>query len=143
MVSDTILASRDRRAAVPAKIETARRLLAALATMQRRPARFELDRAKQRTRAWRIAIVGQPDLRLRHVGRHVAGNARHVLVEDVRANAGLVQSVGHEIRVEALPRDVDADHGCHSASATTSRSRTRDSAAARSGSKASGRAASM
>ena len=61
-----------------------------------------LDRPQQRLRALAVGLALEPDLRLRDLGRHVADDARRVLVEDVRADAGLLQPVGEQIGVEAL-----------------------------------------
>ena len=67
-------------------------------------------RAQQYLRALAVALVFQPNLGLRHIGRHVADDARRVLVEDVRAYAGLSQPIREEIGVVALARDVEPEH---------------------------------
>ena len=101
-----------RAAAVPAEVEVRRRLLAARAARDRLPVRSPAASISRSTilRALAVAFALEPHLRLRDVGRHVADDARRVLVEHVRADAGLVQAVGDQPRVVALPRDVDADH---------------------------------
>jgi len=59
-----------------------------------------------------IRIALEPDLRLRDVGGDIADDARRVLVEDVCANARLVQPVGDQERIEARACDVEAEHSC-------------------------------
>jgi hypothetical protein len=49
-----------------------------------------------------VAFVRQPHLRLRDVGRNLADDTRHVLVEHVRADAGMLQPVQQQIRVEPV-----------------------------------------
>src|SRR5690242_6405758 len=127
--------SGDRRTAIPTKLEVARRLLAALAAEERRPRpRFLLHRAQQRACARLVGVVSEPYLRLGDVRRDVADDARGMLVEDVRADPGLVQAIGDEISVVALACNVDANHGRHSDRAITRRSSSATIAAARAGS---------
>src|SRR5690348_4648875 len=127
--------SGDRRTAIPTELEVAGRLLAALAAEERRPrAGLLLHRAQQRASARLVGVVGEPHLWLRDVRRHVADDARRMLVEDVRTDAGLVQAVGDEIGVVALACNVNANHGRHSDRAITRRSSSATIAAARAGS---------
>ncbi len=68
------------------------------------------QRRQHRFGARTVARLLQPDLRLRDVGRHLADDARHVLVEDVRGDAGLLQPMQQQVGVEAVQRGVEAFH---------------------------------
>src|SRR5689334_6263638 len=101
----------ERGAAVPAQVEIAGRLLAALAAEPRcRARRLDLQLAQQRACARLVAVASDPHLRLRDVGWHVTDDARHVLVEDVRTDARLIQPIGDEVGVVTLARHVHAFH---------------------------------
>ena len=104
-----------------------------------------LDLAQHDQGALAVAVALDPHLRLRDIGRDVADDARRMLVEHVRLDAGLAQAVGDEPRIVALLRDVDADHagGRQATSASTSRRSTSTSGAARAGSHAYGGSWSM
>ena len=111
LLVDALDRGRQRAPAVPAQVEVRRRLFAARAARVRAGARAgRLDVAQHDQRALAVAVALDPHLRLRDVGRHVADDARRMLVEHVRLDAGLAQAVGDEPRVVALLRDVDADH---------------------------------
>ena len=73
-----------------------------------------LHRSQQRLRTLAVGLALEPHLRLRDVGRDLADDARRVLVEHVRADAGLLQPVGEQVRVVALAGDVEAEHAVSS-----------------------------
>src|SRR5947207_10861109 len=52
----------------------------------------------------------EPYLRLSDIGRHIADDALHVLIEYVRRNTRLLQPVQHEVGIEAIERDIEAFH---------------------------------
>lgn len=59
-------------------------------------------------RARRVVGSIDPDLRQRHVGRQLAGDARGVRVEDARANAPVFEQVDEEVRLGEVGGGVDA-----------------------------------
>ena len=61
-------------------------------------------------RARRSAFALEPHLRLRDIGRHVAHDARRMLVEHVRADAGLASAGRRRATRRSAARDVEADH---------------------------------
>src|SRR5205823_5620271 len=106
--------------------------------------RFDLTQHDLGTFA--IAFALDPDLRLRHfVARNVADDARCMLVEHVRADAGVIEPMRDEPCVVALARGVDADHdgGRQSMRVATRRRSTATSGAARAASHGYGGASFM
>ena len=99
------------RAAVPAELEVRRIFLVAGAAEHaaRLPA-LARQRGEHRFGARAVAFVRQPHLRLRDIGRNLADDARRVLVEDVRADAGMLQPVQQQVGVESVQRGVEAFH---------------------------------
>ena len=75
-----------RAAALPAQVERRRRLLAAARRSDASAGALASSsiRAQHRVARSRSCVVVEPHLRLRDVGRHVADDARRVLVEHVR-----------------------------------------------------------
>ena len=104
-------------AAIPAQVERRRDS----SPQRRAPAHAGLRCARLRSaaaapRPARGPLVVEPHLRLRDIGRHLADDARRVLVEHVRLDAGLREPVDEQVRVDALHRDEDPLH--HAAGAS-------------------------
>ncbi len=99
------------RPAAPAQLEIRRIVLAAGAAAHAAalPA-FRLQRGQDPFRALPIGGPFEPDLRLRDLGRHVADDALHVLVEDVRDDTRVLQAMQQQVRVETVEGDVEALH---------------------------------
>jgi hypothetical protein len=86
-------------------------------------ARAPAPPARLRTRA--VPFVRQPNLRLGDIWRNLADYARRVLVEDVRADTGMLQPVQQQIGVESIQRRVEAFHRLFSPTTRTIRSAER------------------
>ena len=76
-----------------------------------------LQRGEHSFRTRPIGCAFKPDLRLRNIRRHVADNALHMLVEDVRYDARVLQAMQQQVRVEAVKSYVEALHVAMLASA--------------------------
>ena len=106
---------------------------------------FDVERREHPLRAREILVI-DPHLRPGDVGRDIAHDRRHVLVEDLRLDVRVQQAVAEEPRVDPVVRVVEAFYarsGLQWASASTSRRSTASSAAARGGSQRYGGASSM
>ena len=69
-----------------------------------------LVRAQHGVGAHAVRVVVEPYLRLRDVRRHLADDARHVLVEDVRLDTGMREPIDQQIGLDAMCRNEDPLH---------------------------------
>jgi hypothetical protein len=74
---------------------------------------LRLQRGEDPLRALPIGGTFEPYLWLGDLGRHIADNALHVLVENMRDDARVLQSMQQQVRVETVEAYVEALHvGC-------------------------------